>query len=170
MRFSFTRTVCALGLSLGLVGAAMAEHNAAHALQAAASKAVQAASAAVSGEHSVQVKDAWIRPAGKGQGGTGGYMRLTSLTGVTLVGFATPVADTAELHEMTMEGDVMRMRALPSIELPAGKTVALQPGGNHLMLMGLKKPLKVGDKVSLTLSFKGTDGKTFTQVVKVPVR
>jgi copper(I)-binding protein len=170
MRYSFNHTVCALCFALGLAGAAQAEHNAAHVLQAAASKAVLAASAAVSGERPVQITDAWIRPAGKGQGGTGGYMRLTSPAGATLVGFATPVAATAELHEMSMEGSVMHMRALPSVELPAGKTVSFQPGGNHLMLMGLKKPLKVGDKVSLTLTFKGSDGKAFTQEVKVPVR
>lgn len=140
----------ALSLSLGLIG-----------LWPAAAQAAKPAS--------VQVSDAWIRPAVKAQSGTGGFMRLLSPGAVTLVGFSTPVAATAELHQMSMEGDVMRMRPLPSLALPAGEAVALQPGGNHLMLMGLKKPLSAGDQVPVVLKFKDAKGKLFTQSIKVPV-
>lgn len=117
----------------------------------------------------VQVSDAWIRPAVKAQSGTGGFMSLRSAQPVSLVGFSTSIAATAELHQMSMEGDVMRMRPLPSLDLPAGQAVALEPGGSHLMLMGLKKPLKVGDQVPLVLKFKNAQGKFFTQSIKVPV-
>ena len=117
----------------------------------------------------VQVLDAWIRPAVKGQSGTGGFMRLLSPVSVALVGASTPVAAMAELHQMKMEGDVMRMRPLPTLALPAGQAVELQPGGNHIMLMGLTKALKAGDKVALALRFKGADGQVFTQWASVPV-
>lgn len=118
----------------------------------------------------VQVTDAWVRPAVKGQSGTGGYMRLLSPAGATLVGFSSPVAGVAELHEMSMMGDVMRMRPVPSLTLPAGQVVALKPGGYHLMLMQLKQPLKVGDQVPLTLRFKAADGSSQLLSIQVPIR
>jgi copper(I)-binding protein len=120
----------------------------------------------------VKVDDAWIRPAVEGQMATGGFMSLTAKRNLTLVGFVSPVARSSELHEMAMDGDVMRMRAVPSIELPAGKTVSLQtgPGHQHLMLMDLRQPLKVGDEVRLTLKLRTPEGKALTQTVKVPVK
>lgn len=118
----------------------------------------------------VQVNGAWIRQAVKGQSGTGGFMQLTSSQPLTLTGFRTPVAASAELHEMAMEGDVMRMRAIEALPLPAGQAVALQPGGHHLMLMGLKKALKAGTQVPLTLRLRTSDGRAIEQQVKVPVR
>lgn len=121
----------------------------------------------------VKVDEAWIRPAVPGQMATGGFMKLTASKDLVLVGVSSPAAGSSELHEMAMEGDVMRMRAVPSIELPAGKTVVLQtgPGNKHLMLMGLKQPLKVGDEVSLTLKLRQAGAKkAFTQTVKVPVQ
>ena len=116
----------------------------------------------------VLVSQAWVRPAVKGQSGTGGFMRLLSPKGGTLLGFETPVA-AAELHEMAMEGDVMRMRPLKALTLPAGQPVDLKPGSYHLMLMNLKKPLKVGDVVALTLKLQGADGKLSTQKLAVSV-
>jgi hypothetical protein len=121
----------------------------------------------------VKVDEAWIRPAVQDQMATGGFMKLTASKDLVLTGVSSPVAATSELHEMSMEGDVMRMRPVQSIELPAGKTVALQtgPGNRHLMLMDLKRPLKVGDEVSLTLKLRQAGAKkTFTQTVKVPVK
>ncbi|RZI80618.1 MAG: copper chaperone PCu(A)C [Rubrivivax sp.] len=118
----------------------------------------------------VQVSGAWIRPAVKGQSGTGGFMSLSSRQAMTLTGFRTPVASSAELHEMNMQGDVMRMQAIDALPLPAGQTVALQPGGHHLMLMGLKRPLPVGVTVPLTLILRTSDGRVVEQKVKVPVR
>jgi copper(I)-binding protein len=124
------------------------------------------AKAAAPGE--VLVSQAWVRPAVQGQSGTGGFMRLLSPQGGTLLGFDSSVA-TAELHEMAMEGDVMRMRPLKALTLPAGQPVDLKPGSYHLMLMNLKKPLKVGDVVAVTLKLQGAGGKVIKQAIKVPV-
>lgn len=120
----------------------------------------------------VKVDGAWIRATVKGQSGTGGFMNLTASQPLTLVGFSTAVATESELHEMAMDGNVMRMHAVPSLPLPAGQTVELRPGmdGHHLMLMGLKQPLKEGDEVALTLKLRTADGKSLTQEVKVPVK
>lgn len=122
--------------------------------------------AAAQGE--VLISQAWVRPAVKGQSGTGGYMRLLSPKGGTLLGFESPVGK-AELHEMAMEGDVMRMRPLKALTLPAGLPVDLKPGSYHLMLMNLKKPLPVGSVVPLVLKLQGPDGKPISQKLDVPV-
>lgn len=82
-----------------------------------------------------------------------------------LVKVSTPAASMAEVHEMKMDGDVMKMRALPDLEIPAGATVDLKPGGNHIMLMGLKEALKVGSTIDLELTFE----KSGTIKVQVPV-
>ena len=118
------------------------------------------------------VDGAWIRPAVPGQQATGGYMRLTAARDLSLVGFSTPVAAEAQLHEMAMVGDVMTMREARPVALPAGQVVALQPGNGqrHLMLMGLRKPLKEGDQVRLTLKLRTPAGQALTQVVSLPVR
>lgn len=120
----------------------------------------------------VAVDSAWVRPTVKGQTASGGFMDLTASQDLTLVGFSTSVAGVAELHEMVMDGAVMRMRAIDSLSLPAGKAVALRPGhgGQHLMLMDLRRPLKEGEVLVLTLKLRGADGKALTQDVKVPVR
>lgn len=117
----------------------------------------------------VEVTDAWVRQAVKGQSGTGGFMTLTSRVPLTLVGFRSPVSASAELHEMSMQGDVMRMRAIDALPLPAGQPVALQPGGHHLMLMGLKRPLSVGDHLLLTLKLRDETGRLVQQRIRVPV-
>lgn len=105
----------------------------------------------------LQVEQAWVRLAVPGQQGTGGYMKLTARETRRLVGASSPVAGVAEIHEMKMEGEVMRMRRVASLDLPAGKTVELKPGGLHLMLMDLKQPLPAGSSVPLTLLLK--DGR-----------
>lgn len=105
----------------------------------------------------VKVDQGWVRPSVPGQQGTGGYMLLTARESMRLVGAYSPMAGVAEVHEMTMQGDVMKMRAVPVLVLPAGKPVALKPGGLHLMLMDLKQPLRTGSSVPLTLVFK--DGR-----------
>ena len=90
-----------------------------------------------------------------GQTAGGGYLKLqNSGPADRLVGASAPVSSSVELHSMTMEGDVMRMRQLEAIDVPAGKTVELKPGGLHLMLMGLKAPLKAGDSFVLKLRFE----------------
>lgn len=118
----------------------------------------------------VTVTDAWVRATVPGQSGTGGFMKLTAQgESIILQGFSSPAAGTAELHEMAMDGDVMRMRPIASLPLPQGRTVELKPGGHHLMLMGLKAPLKAGTQVPVRLIYKDATGKTVEQAVQLPV-
>ncbi|HEV8689510.1 MAG TPA: copper chaperone PCu(A)C [Ideonella sp.] len=117
------------------------------------------------------VKDAWVRGTVPQQQASGAFMRITSAQGARLVAVSTPAAGVAEVHEMKMaEGGVMKMAAVPALELPAGQTVELSPGGYHIMLMDLKQQLKAGDTVPLTLTIEGKDGKKETLQVAAPVR
>ena len=118
----------------------------------------------------VAVKDAWVRATVAHQQTTGAYMQLTSTVNAKLVGAKSSVAGMVEVHSMTMEGDVMKMRAVPALELPAGKTVELNPSGYHVMLMDLKKQVKEGDTVPLTLDIQNQDGKKESVELKIPVR
>jgi copper(I)-binding protein len=115
-------------------------------------------------------RDAWVRGTVAQQQATGAFMQLTSAQGGKLVLVQSPVAGMVEIHEMAMEGNVMKMRAVAGVDLPAGKAVEFKPGGYHVMLMGLKKPLKEGDTVPLTLVVEGKDGKRQTIEVKAPVK
>ena len=113
----------------------------------------------------VKVEQAWVRPSVPGQQGTGGYMKLTARQGLRLVGAESSAAGVAQFHEMKMDGNVMTMRAAGAIDLPAGKTVELKPGGLHLMLMDLKQPLAAGTSVPLTLVLqdgRGTESRVET--------
>lgn len=105
-----------------------------------------------------KVEGAWVRTAVPGQQGTGAFMRLTARQPLQLIGVATPVAGTAEVHEMKQEGEIMRMRQVAAVDLPAGKTVEFKPGGYHLMLMDLKQALKPGTQVPLTLVLRDARG------------
>ena len=118
----------------------------------------------------VDVKNAWVRASVQGQKATGAFMQLTASQPTTLVGVASPVAGVAEVHEMKMEGDVMRMRALSQgLPLPAGKPVALTPGGYHVMLMDLKATLPKDSTIPLTLTFKDAKGVESRVELKLPV-
>ena len=117
----------------------------------------------------VDVQNAWVRSTVPGQKGTGAFMKITAKEGAKLVGVSSPVAGVGEVHEMKMEGDVMKMRALPSLDLPAGKAVELKPGGYHIMLMDLKQPLAKDSKVPLTLLFKDAKGVESKLELSVPV-
>ena len=117
----------------------------------------------------ITIKDAWVRTAVPGQKGTGAFMKITAKEGTRLVGASTPVAGVTEVHEMKMEGDVMKMRAVPVLELPAGKTVELKPGGLHVMLMDLKATLPKDSTVPLTLLFKDAKGVESRVELKLPV-
>ncbi|NRF67613.1 copper chaperone PCu(A)C [Aquincola sp. S2] len=112
----------------------------------------------------------WVRGTVAQQQSTGAYVQLKSPAGGKLIEARSPAAGQTEIHEMAMDGTTMRMRQVPMIELPAGKTVELKPGGYHLMLMGLKAPLKAGDTVPLTLVIEGKDGKRETLELKAPVK
>ena len=118
----------------------------------------------------VEVKNAWVRATVQGQKATGAFMTVTSKENAKLVTVSSPVAGIAEIHEMKMEKDVMKMAALPNgLDLPAGKAVDLKPGGFHIMLMDLKLPLNKDVAVPLTLTFQDSSGKKSQQVVQVPV-
>ena len=118
-----------------------------------------------------KVSDAWVRATVPQQKASGLYASITSVAGARLLAASSPVAAMVEIHEMRMDGNVMRMRALSDgLVLPAGKAVELKPGGYHVMMMGLKQQLNVGDSVAVTLTFEGPDKKRETLELKVPVR
>jgi copper(I)-binding protein len=117
----------------------------------------------------VEVKDAWVRTSVKGQMATGAFMRITAKESVKLVGASSPMAGVVEVHEMKMEGNVMKMNAVPTLDLPAGKTVELKPGSYHVMLMDLKSTLIKDSSVPLTLTFRDAKGATSKLALKVPV-
>jgi copper(I)-binding protein len=118
----------------------------------------------------VEVKNAWVRATVQGQKATGAFMQITAPAASTLISVSTPVAGVAEVHEMKMDGDVMRMRPLAKgLELPAGKAVQLQPGGYHLMLMDLKLPLQKDTTIPVTLTLQDSKGVQSSQELRVPV-
>jgi periplasmic copper chaperone A len=117
----------------------------------------------------VEVKEAWVHTSVPGQMSSSAYMKITAKAGVKLVDVFSPVAGVAEVHEMKMEDNVMKMRAVPALDLPAGKTVELKPGGYHVMLMDLKAPLKKDSTVPLTLVFKDAKGVQSRLALTVPV-
>lgn len=118
----------------------------------------------------VDVKDAWVRATVPSQKATGAFMKLTAKEGTKLVGVSTPVASVAEVHEMKMDGDVMKMRAVQGgLDLPAGKAVELKPGGYHVMLMDLKEALVKDSTIAVTLVFKNAKGVESKTELKVPV-
>ena len=118
----------------------------------------------------VEIKDAWVRTSVQGQKATGAFMKITARENMKLVGVSTPIAGVAEVHEMKMEGDVMKMRAVQGgLDLPAGKTVELSPGGYHVMMMDLKAALPKDSTVPLTLVFRDAKGVESKVELKVPV-
>lgn len=129
----------------------------------------QPAAAAGQSQQLPRVEGAWVRSAVPGQHGTGAFMKITAPRPMQLVGVSTPVAGVAEVHEMKMEGDVMKMRAVTALDLPAGRTVELKPGGYHLMLMELKQSLKAGATVPITLLLRDGSGAESRLELKVPV-
>jgi copper(I)-binding protein len=102
----------------------------------------------------IEVSGVWTRATAPGQDSASVDMTITSKQAAALVGVSSPASKTATLHSMTMDGGMMKMREVKSIELPAGKMTNLHEGGYHLMLEGLKSPLKEGDTIPLTLSIK----------------
>lgn len=117
----------------------------------------------------VKVEGAWARASVPGQKGTGAFMTLTAPQGARLVSASSPAAGVTEVHEMKLDGDVMRMRAVPVLDLPAGKAVELKPGGFHVMLLDLKAPLVKDSAVPITLTFKDAKGMQSKLELTVPV-
>ncbi len=118
----------------------------------------------------VTVADAWVRATVPQQMATGAFMRLTSGSDMRLVGADSPLASVVEIHEMIMDGNVMKMNAVPGVDLPAGKTVELKPGGYHVMLMGLKQQVKDGDEVPVSIVVEAADGARQTIELKAHAR
>ncbi|MBI5279873.1 MAG: copper chaperone PCu(A)C [Burkholderiales bacterium] len=118
----------------------------------------------------VKVENAWARAMVAGQQSSAVYMRITAAEPLQLVDAATPAARITEVHEMRMEGDVMKMRAHPAVPLPAGQAVDFKPGGLHVMLMDLPKELKAGTQLQLTLTFRDARGQPHKLGLPVPVR
>lgn len=114
----------------------------------------------------IKVEGAWSRATAPGQDAAGVDLTITSKLPATLVGVSSPAAKTAELHSMTHGDGMMKMREVKAIELPAGTRVNLGEGGYHLMLIGLKAPLKDGENIPLTLTIRLADKST----VKVEAR
>jgi copper(I)-binding protein len=143
-----------------------------HSLRIAAITVLFATSlaAAAAAPAQVTVTDPWVRGTVTGQKATGAFMQLKSPADTALVAAASPVAKIVEVHEMKMEGGMMKMNAVDRLALPAGKAVDLKPGGYHVMLMDLVKPLKDGDTVPLQLTFEDKAGKKQTVEVKAVVR
>ena len=118
----------------------------------------------------VTVTDPWVRGTVEAQKATGAFMKLTASNGARLVEAKSPVAGVVEIHEMTLENNVMKMRQIPGLDLPAGKAVELKPGGYHVMLMDLKRPMTTGESVPITLVFEDKDKKRQSVEIKAPVR
>lgn len=118
----------------------------------------------------VTVGDPWIRATVPAQKTAGAFMQLRSPKATRLVDVQSPVAGRAEVHQMAMEGQTMRMQKVDGIDLPAGQAVSLSSGGYHVMLFDLKQQLKEGEQVPLTLTFVGPDKKRENVTVQVPVK
>ncbi len=118
----------------------------------------------------VAVSNAWVRATVPAQQATGAFMQLQAAADSKLVAASSPVAGIVEVHEMAMDHDVMRMRQLPYLALPAGKTVELRPGGYHIMLLQLKRQAKEGDRLPLSLVIEDKDGRRQTVQTEAVVR
>ncbi len=119
---------------------------------------------------SIEVKDAWVRGTVPAQKVTGVFMEITGKSAVRLVGAASPVASAVEIHNMTMTNGVMKMFPVDGIDVPAGKTIRLAPGGYHVMLFGLKQQMKAGERMPLQLTFELADKKRESIDLSVEVR
>ena len=118
----------------------------------------------------VSATNAWIRATVPQQSATGAFMQIESKQGAKLIAAKSPIAGVVEVHSMLMEGGVMKMRAVPFLELLAGKPVELKPGGYHVMLMDLKGQVKEGDVVPLTLIIEDRAGQRHTLEVSASAR
>jgi hypothetical protein len=127
----------------------------------------------------VSITDAWVRQTNPGQEVGAAYMTFTSKQDLMLVSVESDVTDSIEIHNMTMENGVMKMRMMENLPLKAGKPYKLAPGGFHLMLFDLKKPLVAGEQVNFVLHFKNNmkaqvgkkkNAPEFKQAIKVMVK
>lgn len=116
----------------------------------------------------IEIGSAWARATPGGATSGVVYLTIRSPSVDRLVSAASPVAGKAELHSMAMAGMVMKMRPLAGLAIPAGRPVTLEPGGNHIMLLGLKQPLRAGQSFPLTLTFAKAGPRVVTVAVEKP--
>ncbi len=121
-----------------------------------------ASAANAQAEPSLKVTEPWVRATVPGSSVAAAYMELNSAKPLKFIKAESPAAKAVELHNMTMKDGVMEMKAVEAINVPANGQVALKPGGYHIMLINITKPVKVGDTVPLKLTFESADKKTFT--------
>ena len=119
---------------------------------------------------SVNVVDPWIRATVPAQKATGAFMQLKAAKAARLLAASSPAAGRVEIHQMEMQGQTMRMHAVDGIDLPAGQAVNLAAGGYHVMLFDLRRQLKEGEQVPMTLNFVGAGNKRESVTVQVPVK
>jgi copper(I)-binding protein len=118
----------------------------------------------------VTVDKPWVRTTVAQQTTTGAFMTITAAQGGKLVAASSPVAASVQVHETKMDGNVMKMRPVAALVLPAGKPVELKAGTYHMMLMGLKAPVKFGDVVPITLVIEDAQGRRQTVEVKATAK
>lgn len=121
-------------------------------------------------ERSPAITEAWARATVPGQPVAAAYMKISSASDLTLTHVETDAAKQVQVHDMQMNDGVMQMRRREQLDIPAGKTIELAPGGMHLMLLGLKKPLKAGEAITVNMIFSDAEKKKITLVVTMPVR
>jgi len=117
----------------------------------------------------VSVSQAWTRATVPGQKVAGVYLDIRSDEAARLTGVRSSAAESAEIHSMSNDNGVMRMRHLSRLDLPAGQTLHLAPGGNHIMLLDIKRPLRAGERVALTLIVE-RNGKKISVQTQAEVR
>jgi copper(I)-binding protein len=117
-----------------------------------------------------QVQDAWVRATVAGQPSTGAFMTLQADSDSKLLSVQSPVAKTVQIHQSTMKDDVMSMRQVESVALPAGKPVSFDPHGYHIMLIDLTAQVQEGSKVPLTLIVENAKGEKETIEVQAEAR
>lgn len=125
---------------------------------------------ACSKQDSIEIKNQWARASNDGQDVSAAYMTIVSNEDTSLIAIDSDVADVIEIHSMSMENGVMKMHMLDTLDLIAGKPTELSPGGFHLMLFDLKKPLTAGKEAHFTLHFKNKAGQEKTISVTSPIK
>jgi hypothetical protein len=116
----------------------------------------------------IVIRDGWVQEGPPSQKITAAYMVIENhgKADVALKSASTSAADVVELHKMELTDGLMKMRRVDSINIPAGGKAELKPGGYHLMVIGLKQPLREGDMVSISLEFSDDQRQT----IRIPVK
>jgi copper(I)-binding protein len=118
----------------------------------------------------IQIGHAWVRAPAPGQVVAAAYMEIKSVSDVALTQVSSDVAQICEIHSMTMDKGIMRMRMLPQLNIPAQQSVFLAPGKTHVMLIDLNHDLKLGEQVPITLTFTRPDGSQIQRTLSLPVQ